>query len=268
MSSASKPIKRKKPDPNSAKLTPEATQVLKDWMMSPEHVDHPYPTEDDKTELMANTGLSRKQITCWFSNNRKRFWKPKMDELGKEANLMGNTLSEHTVDYLKNWMLSPEHIQNPYPTPQEKLQIMADTGIDKKQLICWFSNNRKRIWKVKIQELKNLYGLGAEENLSDEHWEMYARTSSAVAPTPFAPVAAAAPPPPVQAEYPTAHVPPPDLHDADPVPPPDLHDVDGAIVDYAAIAAAEVVESMMREHEDGNEQKRQKTEDTVESYAV
>lgn len=191
-----------------------------------------------------------------------------MDELGKEANLMGNTLSEHTVDYLKNWMLSPEHIQNPYPTPQEKLQIMADTGIDKKQLICWFSNNRKRIWKVKIQELKNLYGLGAEENLSDEHWEMYARTSSAVAPTPFAPVAAAAPPPPVQAEYPTAHAPPPDLHDADPVPPPDLHDVDGAIVDYAAIAAAEVVESMMREHEDGNEQKRQKTEDTVESYAV
>jgi len=191
-----------------------------------------------------------------------------MDELGKEANLMGNTLSEHTVDYLKNWMLSPEHIQNPYPTPQEKLQIMADTGIDKKQLICWFSNNRKRIWKVKIQELKNLYGLGADENLSDEHWEMYARTSSAVAPTPFAPVAAAAAPPPVQAEYPTAHVPPPDLHDADPVPPPDLHDVDGGIVDYAAIAAAEVVESMMREHEDGNEQKRQKTEDTVESYAV
>ena len=194
-----------------------------------------------------------------------------MDEMGKEANLMGNTLSEYTVDYLKNWMLSPEHIQNPYPTPQEKLQIMADTGIDKKQLICWFSNNRKRIWKVKIDELKNLYGLSAEENLADEHWEMYARTSSAVAPTPFAAVAAAAAPP-AQDDYPTVpHIPPPDLHDTDPnlpVPPPDLHDVDGGIVDYAAIAAAEVVESMMREHEDGSGTKKQKTEDTVESYAV
>jgi len=264
MSSASKP-KRKKPDPSAAKLTPEATQHLKDWMLSPEHLDHPYPTEEDKTELMGLTGLSRKQITCWFSNNRKRFWKPKMDELGREANLMGNTLSEHTVDYLKNWMLSPEHIQNPYPTPQEKLQIMADTGIDKKQLICWFSNNRKRIWKVKIQELKELYGVSADANLSDEHWEMYSRTSSNVAPTPFA----AVPPPPVHDEFPAAHMPPPDLHDADPtlpVPPPDLHDMDGAIVDYAAIAAAEVVESMMREHEDGK--KRQKTDDTVESYAV
>lgn len=195
-----------------------------------------------------------------------------MDEMGREANLMGNTLSEHTVDYLKNWMLSPEHIQNPYPTPQEKLQIMADTGIDKKQLICWFSNNRKRIWKVKIQELKDLYGVSAEENLSDEHWEMYARTASAVAPTPFAAIPVP-PPAPDQAEFPPAHMPPPDLHDADPtlpVPPPDLHDADGGIVevDYAAIAAAEVVESMMREHEDGNEKKKQKTEDTVESYAV
>ena len=221
---------------------------------------------------MAATGLSRKQITCWFSNNRKRFWKPKMDEMGKEANFMGNTLSEHTVEYLKNWMLSPEHIKNPYPTPQEKEQIMADTGIDKKQLICWFSNNRKRIWKVKLQELKELYGVGAEENLSDEHWEIYARTASSVAPTPFMPVPEV---PPVHAEYDptTAHMPPPDLHDTYtnlPVPPPDLDAVDdGAIVDYAAIAVAEVVESMLREHEDGS-RKKQKTdaEDTVESYAV
>lgn len=185
---------------------------------------------------------------------------------------MGNTLSEHTVEYLKNWMLSPEHIKNPYPTPQEKEQIMADTGIDKKQLICWFSNNRKRIWKVKLQELKELYGVGAEENLSDEHWEIYARTASSVAPTPFMPVPEV---PPVHAEYDptTAHMPPPDLHDTYtnlPVPPPDLDAVDdGAIVDYAAIAVAEVVESMLREHEDGS-RKKQKTdaEDTVESYAV
>jgi hypothetical protein len=216
---------------------------------------------------MAATGLSKKQITCWFSNNRKRFWKPKMDEMGREANLMGNTLSDHTVEYLKNWMLSPEHIKNPYPTPQEKQQIMADTGIDKKQLICWFSNNRKRIWKVKIKELKDLYGVGAEENLSDEHWEMYARTSSAVAPIPFVAV-----PPPVDEYDPTtAQMPPPDLHDSDPnlpVPPPDLHDVEGAIVDYAAIAAAEVVESMMREQDDGNKRQKTATEDAVESYAV
>lgn len=82
---------RAKPDPNTAKLTPEATQYLKDWMMSPAHIDSPYPTEDDKEELMMATGLSKKQITCWFSNNRKRYWKPKMDSMGREANLLGNT---------------------------------------------------------------------------------------------------------------------------------------------------------------------------------
>ena len=191
-----------------------------------------------------------------------------MDEMGKEANLMGHSLSEHTVDYLKNWMLSPEHIQNPYPTPHEKIQIMQDTGIEKKQLICWFSNNRKRIWKVKIDELKQLYGLSEEDNLSDEHWEMYARTATAVNPASFS----ANPPPPPPADFSIAHMPPPSLNnDVDPtlpVPPPDLNEVE---VDYAAIAAAEVVESMMREQEEpGHEKKKQKTEDKVEveSYAV
>jgi len=32
---------RAQPDPNAVKLTPEATQHLKDWMMSPEHIDSP-----------------------------------------------------------------------------------------------------------------------------------------------------------------------------------------------------------------------------------
>jgi hypothetical protein len=228
------------------------------------HKNVSYPTEEDKEHLMNVTGLSKKQITCWFSNNRKRYWKPKMDEMGKEANFMGNTLSEHAVEYLKNWLLSPEHIQNPYPTPQEKEQIVADTGIDNKQLICWFSNNRKRIWKVKINELKKLYGVSQEEDLSDEHWEMYARTSTAVAPTPLVAVL----PQVINVEYPI--VPPPNLNanlDA-PVPPPDLHDID-----FAAMAAAEVVESMstqFEEEDDDGKKKKQKmsTYYEPEPYAV
>ncbi|GMH77166.1 hypothetical protein TL16_g07313 [Triparma laevis f. inornata] len=40
-----------------------------------------------------------------------------------------------TVEYhLKNWILSPEHFKNPYPTDQEKQDIMKETGIDSKEL--------------------------------------------------------------------------------------------------------------------------------------
>eukprot|EP00970_Alexandrium_tamarense_P010789 scaffold2225_cov198-Alexandrium_tamarense.AAC.8 len=56
-------------------------------------------------------------------------------------------LPQETVDYLEAWMMSPEHIYRPYPTKQEKAEIMAETGIELKQLTNWFANKRKRYWK-------------------------------------------------------------------------------------------------------------------------
>ena len=61
------------------------------------------------------------------------------------------TLPTETVEYLKNWMMSPEHINHPYPTEREKAQIMADTGIGVKPLTNWFVNNRKRYWKPRYE---------------------------------------------------------------------------------------------------------------------
>jgi len=40
-------------------------------------------SEEEKDHILADTGITAKQLTCWFSNNRKRFWKPKMEEMGK-----------------------------------------------------------------------------------------------------------------------------------------------------------------------------------------
>ncbi len=63
----------------SASLPPETVEYLKAWMMSPEHVAHPYPTEQEKAQIMAETGIELKQLTNWFVNNRKRFWKPRVE---------------------------------------------------------------------------------------------------------------------------------------------------------------------------------------------
>jgi len=63
-----------------------------------------------------------------------------------------SSLPVSTVEYLKAWMLSPEHIAHPYPTEQEKAQIMAETGINQKQLTNWFVNNRKRFWKPRVKK--------------------------------------------------------------------------------------------------------------------
>jgi hypothetical protein len=44
--------------------------VLKDWMW--QHIDHPYPTDEDKELLKQQTGLSIGQISNWMANTRRR----------------------------------------------------------------------------------------------------------------------------------------------------------------------------------------------------
>ena len=63
----------------SASLPSETVEYLKTWMMSPEHIAHPYPTEQEKVEIMKDTGIELKQLTNWFVNNRKRYWKPRVE---------------------------------------------------------------------------------------------------------------------------------------------------------------------------------------------
>lgn len=48
--------------------------------MSDEHIAHPYPTEQEKQEIMYDTGIELRQLTNWFVNNRKRFWKPRVEK--------------------------------------------------------------------------------------------------------------------------------------------------------------------------------------------
>lgn len=71
--------------------------------------------------------------------------------LSQNAKRKSASLPSETVDYLKNWMMSPDHIAHPYPTEQEKTEIMKDTGIELKQLTNWFVNNRKRYWKPRVE---------------------------------------------------------------------------------------------------------------------
>jgi hypothetical protein len=58
----------------------EVVNLLKDWLLSEEHMNNPYPTEAEKEELMRVTGLSRKQLCNWFVNARKRVLQPKLAE--------------------------------------------------------------------------------------------------------------------------------------------------------------------------------------------
>ncbi|KAE8454237.1 hypothetical protein EG329_005162 [Mollisiaceae sp. DMI_Dod_QoI] len=51
-------------------LPKETTDKLRAWFFA--HLTHPYPTEDEKQDLMRQTGLQMNQISNWFINARRR----------------------------------------------------------------------------------------------------------------------------------------------------------------------------------------------------
>jgi hypothetical protein len=53
-----------------ARFPRAAVKILKDWML--EHIDNPYPTEEEKESLKMETGLTVGQISNWMANTRRR----------------------------------------------------------------------------------------------------------------------------------------------------------------------------------------------------
>ncbi|CEG48589.1 homebox domain-containing protein [Plasmopara halstedii] len=76
---------RRKKGSRRGTLHPEAKNVLKAWMFSPEHFAHPYPSEEEKEELANEAGIEVKQLSNWFTNARKRLWQPVLRQSGVEV---------------------------------------------------------------------------------------------------------------------------------------------------------------------------------------
>ncbi|CAM9310462.1 unnamed protein product [Chrysoparadoxa australica] len=64
--SAQSPPKEKEDRRRARRELPASkVRVLKDWLMSPEHINHPYPTASEQLELVEQTGLTRTQLKNW-----------------------------------------------------------------------------------------------------------------------------------------------------------------------------------------------------------
>lgn len=67
------------------------TRVLQKWFL--DNIQHPYLKKDDKIQLANETGLTKKQITGWFTNNRKRKYQ-KVAVVAKKKNKDFNYVRE------------------------------------------------------------------------------------------------------------------------------------------------------------------------------
>jgi 5-hydroxyisourate hydrolase-like protein (transthyretin family) len=68
-----------------------AVSTLKAWLLSPEHFTHPYPTPQDQVMLMQTTGIDKKQLKNWFTNARRRIWKPMLKKQLEQGQLVATS---------------------------------------------------------------------------------------------------------------------------------------------------------------------------------
>lgn len=104
-----------------------AVAALKSWLLSPEHFTHPYPTPQDQVMLMEKTGIDKKQLKNWFTNARRRIWKPmlkKQLEQGKLATTGtgGGVAVPGVVPGLMVANMSGQASSNPIQAPAQSLQ--------------------------------------------------------------------------------------------------------------------------------------------------
>lgn len=64
-------------------LPKQATNVMRSWLF--QHIGHPYPTEDEKKQIAAQTSLTLLQVNNWFINARRRILQPMLDSSCSET---------------------------------------------------------------------------------------------------------------------------------------------------------------------------------------
>jgi len=64
-------------------LPKSSTNLLKKWLF--DHLFHPYPSEEEKSSLSLQTGLSANQISNWFINARRRTLQPMLENVRQQG---------------------------------------------------------------------------------------------------------------------------------------------------------------------------------------
>ncbi|KAI1327889.1 hypothetical protein F5Y16DRAFT_182698 [Xylariaceae sp. FL0255] len=83
-------------------LPKETTDKLRAWFVA--HLHHPYPTEDEKQDLMRQTGLQMNQISNWFINARRRQLPTMINNARAESEAMNGRTGDNKIS------ASPERV--------------------------------------------------------------------------------------------------------------------------------------------------------------
>jgi hypothetical protein len=138
--------------------------LLKDWLLSPEHFANPYPTEAEKRDLVEQTGLSMRQLSTWFTNARKRLWRPMIQEEGPKIDTLSYRRSTSTYQ-----VTSP---QSPTLTPMDVAQS-RDIEFLGVLIASNAYNSACGVGFANVQDLQGASALLTLQSASPSSWSMY-----------------------------------------------------------------------------------------------
>jgi hypothetical protein len=175
-----------------ATLSKEACDVLRGWLF--DHIDYPYPSDEEKRQLAEKASLSMGQINNWFVNARVRIWKPMLESKDISQGSEEFIIHEETPPSFKRRELREseegtaskkkksqddkkdggsargslpkkaiedlkawlfDHFHHPYPTEEEKIEMAKANTLTLTQVNNWFINSRRRIWRPLMDSSKS-----------------------------------------------------------------------------------------------------------------
>ena len=116
----------------------ETKERLEQWLDN--NKINPYPNDETKLQLATETGLKKSQVESWLEKARRtKGWSRK-----SQPPITSATAKAH----LESWLYS--HLDNPFPTEDEKMILAQQTGSSKVQVENWFDD----AWKERGSKRK------------------------------------------------------------------------------------------------------------------
>lgn len=98
-------------------------------------------TNDSQKQILIPSAIETNTVSAEISEEIRRKSEP-LDKKSIDRRQSRSNLPKETIQVLNSWLLN--HLNNPYPTAQEKRELLIKTGLTKIQLSNWFINVRRR----------------------------------------------------------------------------------------------------------------------------
>ncbi|BCR85405.1 uncharacterized protein ACHE_20863A [Aspergillus chevalieri] len=114
---------------NRQNFSRKGAKILRDWYY--QHQEYPYPSNEQKAELARETGFTRKQVSDWFTNARRRQKQTMQFSRPVQVFRAGSpmpTSGTESLTPLERWQQSPPEDE---PVPESAIQnAIASTSGD------------------------------------------------------------------------------------------------------------------------------------------